>query len=161
MIYPYKRKPLIVYTSSTSKVKDYCYAIASSWYFESFISICIILNTVCLGLTCYNEPDGLSDIMDICSTIFNIIYTIEAIIKIVAFDWAYFAECWNNFDFTIVIVAWFGQISVVAREEAGTASGSSNVTTVVIIFRITRVFKIVSKNKSLNMLFFTMIGAVP
>lgn len=161
MIYLYKRKPLIVYTSSTSKVKDYCYAIASSRYFESFIFICIILNTVCLGLTWYNEPDGLSDIMDICSTIFNIIYTIEAIIKIVAFGWAYFADGWNNFDFTIVLVAWFGQISVAAGEEAGSGSGSSNVATVVTIFRIMRVFKIVRKNKSLNVLFFTMVGAVP
>jgi len=99
--------------------------------------------------------------MDICSTIFNIIYTIEAIIKIVAFGWAYFADGWNNFDFTIVIVAWFGQISVAAQGEAGSGSGSSNVATVVTIFRIMRVFKIVRKNKSLNVLFFTMIGAVP
>ena len=155
MIYLYKRKPLIVYTSSTSKAKDHCYTIASSWYFESFIFICIILNTVCLGLTWYNEPDGLSDILDICSTIFNIIYTIEAIIKIVAFGWAYFADGWNNFDFTIVLVAWFGQISVAAGAEAGTLA------TVVTILRIMRVFKIVRKNKSLNVLFFTMVGAVP
>jgi hypothetical protein len=155
MIYLYKRKPIIVYTSSTSKVKDHCYAIASSWYFGSSIFICIILNTVGLGLTWYNEPAGLSGVLDILSTIFNIIYTIEAIIKIIAFGWAYFADGWNNFDFTIVVVAWFGQISVAAGAEAGTLA------TVVTILRIMRVFKIVRKHKGLNVLFFTMVGAVP
>ena len=155
LIYLYKRKPLVVYSASSSKIKDFCYAIASSWYFESFIFTCILLNSVGLSVTWYNEPEYLSNIMDLSSNVFNIIYTIEVIIKLIAYGRGYFADGWNNFDFTIVVVAWLGLIAVAAGQAAGA------IATVVTIFRIMRVFKIVRKNKSLNVLFFTFVGAVP
>ena len=72
------------------------------------------MNTVCLGVTWYNEPEYLSGIMDICSNVFNIIYTIEVIIKLIAYGRGYFVDGWNNFDFTIVVVAWLGLIAVAA-----------------------------------------------
>jgi len=52
--------------------------------------------------------------VDIFGNVFNIIYTIEVIIKLVAYGWGYFADGWNNFDFTIVVVAWLGLIAVAA-----------------------------------------------
>ena len=73
-----------------------------------------MLNTTCLGLTWYNEPGNLSGIMDTASNVFNIIYTIEVLIKLIAYGRGYFADGWNNFDFTIVVVAWLGLIAVAA-----------------------------------------------
>ena len=52
-------------------------------------------------------------------------------------------------------VAWLGIIANAVGLNVGALA------TVVTIFRIMRVFKIVRKNKSLNVLFFTMISAIP
>ena len=38
---------------------------------------------------------------------FSFAFTIEAIIKIVAFGWAYYGKFhWNKFDFSLVVVSW-------------------------------------------------------
>lgn len=50
--------------------------------------------------------------MDICSNVFNVTYTIEAFIKVNGLGCIlYFADGWNKFDFTIVVVAWVGFFS--------------------------------------------------
>jgi len=80
-------------------------------YFDRFILICIIINTGCLAYTWHGEPPDLQDMLSHFNLVFNIIYTIEAGVKLIAFDKDYFKDGWNNFDFIIVIAAWFGFIS--------------------------------------------------
>ena len=87
---------------------------------------------------------------------FNIIYTIETIIKLIAFDKDYFNDGWNVFDFIIVVAAWFGFIS---QHIEGLDIGA--LTNLIRIFRISRIFKIINKYKSLRILFYTFIGAIP
>ena len=48
--------------------------------------------------------------LEVFGSVFTGIYTVEAIIKIVAFGKAYFKDGWCIFDFFIVIVAWLGII---------------------------------------------------
>lgn len=43
--------------------------------------------------------------LDIMSILLAIVYNIEAIIKIIAYDWSYFHFNWNKFDLTIVVIA--------------------------------------------------------
>ena len=92
-------------------IKDTCYSIAMNQYFDRFILICIIINTGCLAYTWHGEPPDLQDMLSHFNLVFNIIYTIEAGVKLIAFDKDYFKDGWNNFDFIIVIAAWFGFIS--------------------------------------------------
>lgn len=87
---------------------------------------------------------------------FNIIYTIEATIKIIAFGREYFNDGWNNFDLVIVISAWLGMI---INSIDGLDIGST--TKVIRAFRISRIFKIIKKYKNLRILFYTFIGAIP
>lgn len=68
----------------------------------------------------------------------------------------YFKDGWNNFDIVIVIAAWFGFIS---KSIEGLDIGAS--TNLIRIFRISRIFKIIKKYKSLRILFYTFIGAIP
>ena len=42
---------------------DFCRDIALNSYFNNFILICIILNTICLSVTWYDEPEQLTFIM--------------------------------------------------------------------------------------------------
>lgn len=106
--------------------------------------------------TYHGEPPNLQDILAEFNLIFNIIYSIEAIVKLIAFDKDYFKDGWNKFDFIIVMAAWFGFIS---SKIDGLEIGQ--LTNVIRIFRIFRIFKIIKKVKSLRILFYTFIGAIP
>ena len=105
-------------------------------YFDRFILFCIILNTGCLAYTWHGEPPNISLILDKFNLVFNIIYTIEAAVKLIAFDKDSFKDGWNNFDIVIVVAALFGFIS---KSIEGLDIGAS--TNLIRIFRISRIFK--------------------
>ena len=78
---------------------------------DNFIFLCIILNTICLTLTWYNEPPYLKGQLEDINLFFNIIYTIESTIKLIAFGSDFFKDGWNSFDFVIVVAAWVGTVA--------------------------------------------------
>jgi hypothetical protein len=78
---------------------------------DNFIFFCITINTICLSLTWYNEPKALAPLLEKINLVFNIIYTIEAVIKLIGFGQDYFSDGWNTFDFVIVLAAWLGTIA--------------------------------------------------
>lgn len=104
----------------------------------------IILNTICLSVTWFGEPPLLTAVMESVNIGFTIVYTVEMVIKLIAYKRNYFRDGWNNFDFLIVIFAWLG---FVAKYVFGIDVGA--LTTVVRAFRILRVLKLVRKAKSL------------
>ena len=59
MISCYNQHPLVKFSSSGNMVKDFCHNFATYWLFDHFIFLCIVLNTICMALTWYGEPDGL------------------------------------------------------------------------------------------------------
>lgn len=87
---------------------------------------------------------------------FTIIYTLEMIIKLIAFRRLYFKDNWNIFDFLIVVFAWIGFFaSIVFNINVGA------LTTVVRAFRILRVLKLIRKAKSLQKIVNTFLLAIP
>jgi hypothetical protein len=104
----------------------------------------------------YDEPERLAPVLERINLVFNIIYTIEFIIKLIGFGSNYFSDGWNNFDLVIVVAAWLG---LIANSIPGLDIGS--LTTVIRSFRISRIFKIIKKYKNLRILFYTFIGAIP
>jgi hypothetical protein len=136
-------------------LKDYSHAVASHKLFENGIFMCILINTICLALTWYDEPTYVAAIIAPINLAFNIIYTIEAAIKLIAFGKNYFNDGWNKFDITIVVVAWLGMI----LKNVGASTTFTK--TVIRSFRISRVFKIIRKYKNLRILFNTFIDAFP
>lgn len=144
MLNVYKANPERTFTLTGNRVNDVCRKISNSECFSNLILGCIILNTVCLSVTWYGEPDLLTSIMEIVNIAFTIVYTIEMIIKLVAYKTKYFLDGWNNFDFLIVFFAWFG---FVAQYVFGINVGA--LTTVVRAFRILRVLKLIRKAPSL------------
>ena len=92
-------------------MRDMMHSIATNTIFDTFIFFCIISNTICLTLTWYNEPKELIVYLDWINLVFNIIYSIEATIKISAFGLDYFKDGWSCFDFIIVVSAWLGFIA--------------------------------------------------
>ncbi|CAL8093988.1 unnamed protein product [Orchesella dallaii] len=70
--------------------------------FEYFITFCIIINTIVLGLEHHGQSREFDDYLQIGNYIFMAIFTAEAIIKILAMQCEYFDIKWNIFDFVIV-----------------------------------------------------------
>lgn len=60
------------------------------------------MNTAIMAITWYGEPPILANILDSINYAFAGIFTIEAILKIIALGCIYFKDGWNCFDFTIV-----------------------------------------------------------
>lgn len=155
LIFCYNKKPNIIFLETGNKSKDFCYKVVSYWLFDHFILVCILLNTLCLALIWYDEPKDLNGILYIFGFIFNIIYTVEAGLKLFGCGWDYFRDNWNIFDLIIVIAAWLGEIASQFGLELGAFM------TVIKAFRCFRIFKIIKKYKSLRILFFTFVGALP
>ena len=83
-----------------------------------------------------------------------IVWSIEAAIKMGAFGLDYFKDGWNSFDFIIVVSAWLGFLADRLELDIGDfdkLTGS---------LRISRIFKIVKKYKSLRILLSTFVGAI-
>ena len=84
------------------------------------------------------------------------IFTLEAVIKIIGLGKAYFHDNWNIFDFIIVIGS---TISVFLSLKANFSLGGA--TTIIRAFRITRIFRIVKRAKDLRLVFNTFIFTLP
>ena len=118
--------------------------------------VMIILNTVVLALKWYHEPKSLPGILENINYFFAAIFTVEAIIKIVAFGKHYFTSGWNLFDFIIVIGTFAGIILSKATEYQVGPS-----TTVIRSFRIGRIFRLVRKYKELRQIFNAFVLSIP
>ena len=75
-------------------------------YFEGFILLIIIINTLILALDWYQMPSNLIGYFDDLNYFFTAIFTIEAGLKIIAEGKYYFRQGWNIFDFIIVVVSY-------------------------------------------------------
>lgn len=88
--------------------------------------------------------------------IFTIIFTLEAVMKIIAIDKAYFEDNWNIFDFIVVIGS---IISLIISGFSSLKLGGA--TTIIRAFRITRIFRLVKRAKTLRMVFNAFIFTIP
>ncbi len=87
---------------------------------------------------------------------FAAIFTLEAVLKIIAYGRRYFLDGWNVFDFTIVVGTIAGIVMTLTSKVGLGAS-----TSVIRSFRIGRVFKLVKRFKSLKIIFNTFIMTLP
>lgn len=71
--------------------------------FDYFIMGCIILNIIVLATAWYLDSDTVENAMGIINNIFTGIFTIEAVLKIIAYDKLYFKNGWNVLDFFVLI----------------------------------------------------------
>ena len=140
----YGLKPLKAVIETGNQFRDQMSRIAQHTIFEVFIFVCICLNTVVLAMSWYGMEQEIIDVLEILNYIFTVIYTIEMIVKMIAFGKAYFKDGWCVFDFTIVLSAWIGIILLrVFSIDVGSIS------TIIRSFRIARVLKLIKTAKNL------------
>jgi flagellar basal body-associated protein FliL len=71
--------------------------------FDSFIIMCILLNTLVLACAWYDQSEMIKGVLVNVNYVFMAIFTIEAVLKLIAMKQHYFKDGWNCFDFFVVV----------------------------------------------------------
>lgn len=128
-----------------------CYEIANSEKFDIFITLNILLNTIVMCLDKYPASELYLSVLDYCNLAFVIIFTIEAIIKLIGYGPTYYFYLdWNKFDFAVVILS---LLSIYQTDQ------SFNLTTFRII-RVARLLRMIKSSKELQSLLRTLYLAL-
>ncbi|XP_014114428.1 PREDICTED: voltage-dependent L-type calcium channel subunit alpha-1S [Pseudopodoces humilis] len=171
--YALKARPLRRYIPKNPYQYQIWYVVTSS-YFEYLMFFLILLNTICLGMQHYNQSAEMNHISDILNVAFTILFTLEMVLKLMAFKAkGYFGDPWNVFDFLIVI----GSIIDVILSEIDTilapsgglyclgggcdgadSDDNSRVSiTFFRLFRVMRLVKLLSRGEGVRTLLWTFI----
>ena len=96
-------KPKVLILEPQDWFRKMFYKISENDIFEYVILVCILLNTLVLMITWYDNPEQVYLITDILNYFFALVFTLEAIIKLISQGKRYFKDSWNIFDLVIVI----------------------------------------------------------
>ena len=102
--------------SQQSKFRIVCVKIMVNKWFDRFVTLCIILNSLLLASKEYDDnydasyKSNWNEILDMIDNFFTIIFLFECIVKIIAMGFikhknAYLRDYWNWMDFFIVIIS--------------------------------------------------------
>uniref|UniRef100_A0A8C3PC83 Voltage-dependent L-type calcium channel subunit alpha n=1 Tax=Chrysemys picta bellii TaxID=8478 RepID=A0A8C3PC83_CHRPI len=112
--YALKARPLRRYIPKNPYQYKFWYMVNSTG-FEYIMFVLIMLNTLCLAMQHYGQSKLFNDAMDILNMVFTGVFTVEMVLKLIAFKpKGYFSDAWNAFDSLIVI----GSIVDVVLSEA-------------------------------------------
>nr|XP_004652795.1 voltage-dependent L-type calcium channel subunit alpha-1D isoform X1 [Jaculus jaculus] len=167
--YALKARPLRRYIPKNPYQYKFWYVVNSS-PFEYMMFVLIMLNTLCLAMQHYEQSKVFNDAMDILNMVFTGVFTVEMVLKVIAFKpKGYFSDAWNTFDSLIVI----GSIIDVALSEAdptesenvplptatpGNSEESNRISiTFFRLFRVMRLVKLLSRGEGIRTLLWTFI----
>jgi len=136
---------------------DFCHGIVLNKNFESVIMTAIVLNTILMMMSSFNDSTSWKTFLEGGNMFFAVLFTVEMAMKLAAMHQLYFDDNWNRFDCTIVIGTLIG---LIAKAASGNG-GSGGITTVIRTFRIGRIFRLVNGAESLNQLFNTLLLTIP
>ncbi|KAF0029719.1 hypothetical protein F2P81_018824 [Scophthalmus maximus] len=117
--YALKARPLRRYIPKNPYQYKVWYVVNST-YFEYLMFTLILLNTICLAMQHHGQTKHFNDAMNILNMLFTGLFTVEMILKLIAFKPRhYFVDAWNTFDALIVV----GSIVDIAITEVNILQG--------------------------------------
>nr|XP_026262466.1 voltage-dependent L-type calcium channel subunit alpha-1F isoform X1 [Urocitellus parryii] len=138
------------------------WAAVNSAAFEYLMFLLILLNTVALAMQHYEQTAPFNYAMDILNMVFTGLFTIEMVLKIIAFKPKhYFTDAWNTFD-ALIVVGSVVDIAVTEVNNGGHLGESSEDSSRISItffrlFRVMRLVKLLSKGEGIRTLLWTFI----
>lgn len=103
-------------------------------YFQRLILLAILINAISMGIEYHNQPEQLTEAVEISNIVFACLFLIEMILKLIAHGlYNYVIDGFNCFDGCIVI------LSILELFESSSGSGLSVLRT----FRLLRILKLV------------------
>ncbi|XP_073801642.1 voltage-dependent L-type calcium channel subunit alpha-1C isoform X39 [Danio rerio] len=101
--YALKARPLRRYIPKNPYQYKVWYVVNST-YFEYLMFTLILLNTICLAMQHHGQSQSFNKAMNILNMLFTGLFTVEMILKLIAFKPRhYFVDAWNTFDALIVV----------------------------------------------------------
>lgn len=141
-----------------------CIRIVSSSYFENFIMLAILLNSVALAWERPAIKDGSGErkALEVIGHIFNGIFSVEFILKHIAFGVffgpnAYWKDGWNKLDGFIVVVGWIDVLFVLIGADGG---GLMKMLKICRMMRALRPLRAVNKLPALKQVVETLLLAI-
>ncbi|MCI4389945.1 hypothetical protein PGIGA_G00116920 [Pangasianodon gigas] len=171
--YALKARPLRRYIPKNPYQYKFWYVVNST-AFEYIMFVLIMLNTICLAVQHYGQSKTFNYVMDILNMVFTAVFTVEMVLKLIAFKPKhYFTDAWNTFDALIVV----GSVVDIAITEANPAEGeelppteapqvdesgnaeeSSRISiTFFRLFRVMRLVKLLNRGEGIRTLLWTFI----
>uniref|UniRef100_A0A7M4FMU5 Voltage-dependent L-type calcium channel subunit alpha n=1 Tax=Crocodylus porosus TaxID=8502 RepID=A0A7M4FMU5_CROPO len=180
--YALKARPLRRYIPKNPYQYKFWYVVNSTG-FEYIMFVLIMLNTLCLAMQHYEQSKLFNDAMDILNMVFTGVFTVEMVLKVIAFKpKGYFSDAWNTFDSLIVIGsivdvvlseadhyftdAWntfdalivVGSVVDIAITEVNNSEDSARISiTFFRLFRVMRLVKLLSRGEGIRTLLWTFI----
>ncbi|XP_034080274.1 voltage-dependent T-type calcium channel subunit alpha-1I-like, partial [Gymnodraco acuticeps] len=109
------------------------WGIVESKYFNRGIMIAILINTISMGIEHHEQPEELTNVLEICNIVFTSMFSLEMLLKLTAFgSFSYLRNPYNVFDGIIVIIS---VCEIVGQSDGGLS--------VLRTFRLLRVLKLV------------------
>ncbi|XP_056135687.1 voltage-dependent T-type calcium channel subunit alpha-1I-like [Lampris incognitus] len=115
------------------EVRMKLWGIVESKYFNRGIMIAILINTISMGIEHHEQPEELTNVLEICNIVFTSMFSLEMILKLTAFgSFNYLRNPYNVFDGIIVIIS---VCEIIGQSDGGLS--------VLRTFRLLRVLKLV------------------
>nr|XP_028567899.1 voltage-dependent L-type calcium channel subunit alpha-1F isoform X5 [Podarcis muralis] len=152
--YALKAQPLRRYIPKNKYQYKFWYMVNSTG-FEYIMFVLIMLNTIALAVQHYEQSQPFNYVMDLLNMVFTGLFTVEMVLKIIAFKPKhYFCDAWNTFDALIVV----GSVVDIAVTEVNSSEDSSRISiTFFRLFRVMRLVKLLSKGEGIRTLLWTFI----
>ncbi|XP_073456846.1 voltage-dependent L-type calcium channel subunit alpha-1F isoform X3 [Aquarana catesbeiana] len=159
--YALKAQPLRRYIPK-AKYQYKVWYMVNSTGFEYIMFVLILLNTIALAMQHYEQSQPFNYAMDILNMVFTGLFTVEMVLKLIAFrPKHYFCDAWNTFDALIVV----GSLVDIAVTEVnngwhvGESSEDSSRISITFfrLFRVMRLVKLLSKGEGIRTLLWTFI----
>uniref|UniRef100_A0A674G8F8 Voltage-dependent L-type calcium channel subunit alpha n=1 Tax=Taeniopygia guttata TaxID=59729 RepID=A0A674G8F8_TAEGU len=152
--YALKAQPLRRYIPK-NRTQYRVWAMVNSTAFEYIMFVLILLNTIALAVQHYEQSKPFNYVMDLLNMVFTGLFTVEMVLKIIAFKPRhYFCDAWNTFDALIVV----GSVVDIAVTEVNSSEDSSRISiTFFRLFRVMRLVKLLSKGEGIRTLLWTFV----
>ncbi|XP_028810173.1 voltage-dependent L-type calcium channel subunit alpha-1C isoform X4 [Denticeps clupeoides] len=171
--YALKARPLRRYIPKNPYQYKVWYVVNST-YFEYLMFTLILLNTICLAMQHHGQSQSFNKAMNILNMLFTGLFTVEMILKLIAFKPRhYFVDAWNTFDALIVV----GSVVDIAITEVNPADSSLSPHSSAVratglqntednarisitffrLFRVMRLVKLLSRGEGIRTLLWTFI----
>ncbi|XP_063716759.1 muscle calcium channel subunit alpha-1-like isoform X2 [Symsagittifera roscoffensis] len=147
-----KAKPQRRYVP-TNRQQLRIWKLVTSQPFEYLLFVLIMVNTIFLAMKFHNQPAEYEYVLDIMNMVFTVLFTIEFVLKVIAFNPKnYFADSWNVFDTLIVL----GSVIDITVAEV---KPDANLVSINFfrLFRVMRLVKLLSKGEGIKTLLWTFI----
>jgi len=156
----------IYFLSQTNRFRIWCMKLINNKWFDRFILLMIIFSTARLVIDTFLSGNSFILIFDFIDTFFNVIFFLEALIKICALGFAfdegsYLSDNWNKLDITIVLCSIFDYQNIFDKYILGNEEGnSSQFLKVLRLLRTLRPLRFISHNEKLKLIVMSLVDSI-